>query len=187
MLMDRYRKTILTAILTALIMMTGVCFSGCDLFSVKDDGEDIEANEDLEVPGDAGVAEDEYSEIVDPDDPTTKNYDNGITYKEEAAGAKLEIVKADPEDFVGSWEAKSGDAHYLFGNLDLTIKENGRWTANITDEDLRGTWKEKNGGIYLEGNVLNAQLNFTKDKKLLFLYHPDEDSSDYVTVVLTAK
>ena len=184
--MSKHRTASLTAMLMALIMITGICFSGCDLFSVKDDDADIEAEGELYPSGDAGDPEEE-PDLEDPDDPTTKDYDNGITYQEELPGAKLDIVEAAPEDFVGSWEAKSGDAHYLFGNLDITIKKNGRWKANVTDEDMRGTWKEKSGGIYLTGRDMEAQLNFTKDGKLLFLYHPDKESSDYVTAVLTAK
>ena len=183
--MDKYKARAMTAFLVAVLMSMCICLGGCDLFGETDDGGDIEVSETLDVPEDAEEDEEDFEEIEDPDDPTTKDYSNGISYQEEMPGANIKLVDADPSEFVGSWEAKSGDAHYLFGNLNLTIKDNGRWTANITDEDMRGTWEKKNGGIYLKGRDLEAQLNFTKDKKLLFLYHPDEESSDFVTVVLT--
>ncbi|MBR3375808.1 MAG: hypothetical protein IKG71_08485 [Firmicutes bacterium] len=189
--MGKHNKTFFLAIIMAGLLASSICLSGCDLFGINDDdGGDIQVTEKLDVPeskdnsdertGDTGL---ENSE--DPDDPTLKDYDNGIFYPEEAEGAQIKLKNAEGKDFVGSWEAKSGNAHFLFGNMELKIREGGFWTGNITEENYRGTWNEQNGGIYLKSADFEAQLNFTADNKLLLRYKPYEDSDDYVTVILT--
>ena len=65
--------------------------------------------------------------------------DNGISFDEEEEGADIVKVEAPDEDFYGTWTATSGMALYLYGNIDITIKEGGTWSGNITEEDMSGT------------------------------------------------
>lgn len=185
--MDKHIRKVVLALLMAALLASNMCLSGCDLFGVgSDDGSIAESLDPSQgsstddIPSDTGLENPD-----DPDDPTIKNYDNGIMYPEEAEGVEVKLKKATGSDFAGSWEAKSGNAHYLFGNLELKIGKSGIWTGNITEEDYRGTWKEKNGGIYITSNNFEAQLNFVDKDKILLRYTPYEDSDSYVSVILT--
>ena len=133
-----------------------------------------------------------HAAIVDIDvdaseDPTKKNYDNGIVFEEEGDGYEVTVADTEADKFIGKWEATSGNSHYLFGNLDLNIQKDGKWTGNITNEDLNGTWEEKDGGIYLDGDVFKGQLNFSDSGTLLLQYLPFKDSTEPVIIVLTEK
>ncbi|MDO4975481.1 MAG: hypothetical protein Q4E61_04125 [Alphaproteobacteria bacterium] len=126
---------------------------------------------------------------VESEDPTTKNYENGISYDEEFEDAKLEFKKAEPSKFYGKWEAKSGDAHYLFGNIDIEIKKDGTWTGNIADDDMKGTWKEKGNGIEIINKWITASMYYTKDDVLILQQIPrdDDEHEDVFNTVLTKK
>ena len=129
-------------------------------------------------------------DIVIPDDPTTKDYDNGIEFDEENEDFDVSVRKVSVDKFFGSWEATSGQALYQYGNVDIKVKANGRWTGNIADEDMSGKWVEKNGGIYLSSDLLEFQLAFTPDGTLVMLLQPDDDDDeheDYIVTVLTKK
>ena len=94
-----------------------------------------------EAPAEEPVQEDSeitMDDIEEMEGAEEENYDNGISFEEEADGAEITTQKADVKDFMGSWEATSGQAKYQYGNVDFTIKEDGTWTGNITDEDFEG-------------------------------------------------
>ena len=187
--MNKYRNRSILALLIAAVMTMSVCLAGCDLFGIEDDGGDINVTEKLNLPDkNDSNNKDEGTGLEnpdDPDDPTIKNYDNGVKYPEEVPGSELKLKQAEASDFFGSWEAKSGDAHYLLGSLVINIKNGGFWTGTLDEESLRGTWKEKNGGIYIESNDLSGQLNFSKDNKLILRFKLMEESEDYTNIVLT--
>lgn len=114
---------------------------------------------------------------------------NIISYEEEDETAELDIKKADVSDFFGSWEAKSDQAHFLFGNIDISIKSDYTWVANITDEKLSGKWREVEEGIYLTSEIFECSFSFTTDGVLVMKYYADGNSNgeDAVSVVLTKK
>ena len=62
-------------------------------------------------------------------------------FENEADGAEVVTMPHDEKDFIGAWQAPSEQAKYLWGNINLRIKEDGTWTGNITEESFHGRWK----------------------------------------------
>lgn len=121
------------------------------------------------------------------DDPTTKNYDNGIVYEDETEGSQVHTEKSGPEGFIGSWTAKSGQAAYFYGNVDIKIDTNGTWKGNITEEELRGKWIEKDGGLYLTSEIFNCTLKKSPEGHLIMQEDIEDSDEEGVIVVLTRK
>lgn len=90
-------------------------------------------------------------------------------YENEGEGAELVPLKHDKEDFVGTWNAPSDRAAYLYGNVNLKIKDNGTWTGNITDESFRGKWRYNGTGISLKDSerIINWELFYEADGTLM--------------------
>lgn len=172
--MKKFRFTSILMVLILMMSLT-VSFTAC-----KKDG--AGKSDDKEA-----IGETEGPDVDASEDPTKKNYDNGIVFEEEGDGYEITVADTEADKFIGKWEATSGNSHYLFGNLDLNIQKDGKWTGNITNEDLNGTWEEKDGGIYLDGDVFKGQLNFSDSGTLLLQYLPFKDSTEPVIIVLTEK
>lgn len=75
--------------------------------------------------------------------------DNPV-YASEEDGAEVVKKSHDLEDFYGTWKATSDRAEYLFGNIDITIKKNGMWKGNITEENFRGKWSYERGQLFIK-------------------------------------
>lgn len=116
-----------------------------------------------------------------------EDYDNGIYFEEEMDGAEVVTQKKDAGEFVGSWTATSGQALYQYGNVDITVEADGKWSGNISDEALEGTWKESGDGIYLTSDIFECQLAFSESGALIMQYSPDEEAEEYITTVLSKK
>ena len=143
-----------------------------------------------EAPAEEPVQEDSeitMDDIEEMEGAGEENYDNGISFEEEADGAEITTQKADVKDFMGSWEATSGQAKYQYGNVDFTIKEDGTWTGNITDEDFEGNWEESGDGISLKNDLFEFKLAFTDKGVLIMQYDPEDETGELVTNVLTKK
>lgn len=176
-------------IIIALIAIAAVAVVAAFLFAGKESGKDTSSNEDT---SETAVTEDNQDyvmpeEVVLEDDPTTKDYDNGINFDEEIEDAEIEYKKSSVDDFIGSWEATSGQSAYFYGNVDLTINPDGTWTGNITEEPLKGKWKEQGGGIYLTSEIFNCNLTFTADGTLIMQEDYEDTDDEAVLVVLTHK
>lgn len=117
--------------------------------------------------------------------------DNGIDFDEEEEGAEIVKAEAPDEDFYGTWTATSGMALYLYGNIDITIKEGGTWTGNITEEDLSGTWTRDGVDLHVvsDDGDIDFLFAFTEDGKLVMQRDvaDDGEEADYVNTVLTKK
>ena len=176
----KYKKL---AILLSLLISSAMILAGC-FGNLGSDGGDSK-KVDKEVSEGEQLSEDEIDELISED------YDNGIVFDEEMDGYKVQISKEPATKFVGKWEATSGNAHYLLGNLDLNIKADGTWKGNVTDEDISGTWTEKDGGIELKCNDPNINfgglLAFTPEGTLIYSYYPFENSEEPNTIVLSKK
>lgn len=122
----------------------------------------------------------------DMEDFDEEDYDNGIVFEEESEDAVLDFKPSEKEDFYGSWEATSGNAMYLYGNADITIKENGTWKGNLADEDVSGTWEFDGTTVKLSSDLYNATLSFTKDGKLIMQEDRAQDGT-YLNTVMTRK
>lgn len=126
------------------------------------------------------------SEDVDSGD-YIEEIGNGISFDEEAEDA--EIVKADADDskFYGSWQTTSDYASYLYGNINITIKEDGTWSGNITDTDMTGTWKRDGQDLVITNEYIDLSLCFTENGTLVMqrnLSAEDEDPEMVNTVLV---
>ncbi len=113
-------------------------------------------------------------------------YDNGIMFDEEMEGTELHFKSVEAKDFFGSWEATSGQSIYMYGNVDIKITSDGKWSGNITDEEVQGTWEFKNPTLSLKSELWNLSLSFTDDGKLI-MQEEIEDSDEPLNTVLTKK
>lgn len=137
------------------------------------------------------VAESQESEvtmddIMEAEEGLNQDYDNGIAFDEESDGAEIVASKKGAADFVGSWTATSGQAMYQYGNVDIEVKDGGKWSGNISDEDLSGKWTETDEGLHLTSDLFDCDLMFTEDNVLVMRYSPNEDGN-YLTTVLSQK
>ena len=140
--------------------------------------------------GSGGDYVDDAGTLEDMTDEETAEYlDNGIVFEEEDEDAELSFKEAAETDFLGSWEATSGNAIYKYGNVDLNIEENGKWTGNVADEDLTGTWKIDGNSMVLESELFGARLSFTEDGKLIMQEdrEGEDNPENYINTVLTKK
>lgn len=101
---------------------------------------------------------------------------NGIRFEQETEGLIIEKVKSDPGKYFGSWKATSDKAMYLYGNVDITVNEDGTWKGNITEEDLQGSWEDKGDHLHLTSDLFSFDLAFDKDGTL-FLIETGQDST----------
>lgn len=114
-------------------------------------------------------------------DPVSENFKKRITEEAETDfddpsldyeqdGAEPVAVDRDEKDFIGNWEGKSERVEYLFGNVNLSIKEDGTWKGNVTEEKLRGKWHYTGSSIIIKDtdDLINWELYYTADGVLLF-------------------
>ena len=135
---------------------------------------------DSDVPAESG------EDVVETD-----VVDNGISFDEEEEGADIVKVEAPDEDFYGTWTATSGMALYLYGNIDITIKEDGTWSGNITEEDMSGTWTREGTDLHVvsDDGDIDFLFAFTESGSLVMQRDTADEGeeADYVNTVLTKK
>ena len=152
------KKSSIFAILLILVLTVSMFgFTSC---SKNSDAAEPDSTET------AAAEEDAESEDSDFDHPE---------YANEQEDADVREKKASQDDFFGSWTAKSDRAEYLYGNIDLTIKPDGTWTGNVTEEDWSGKWEYNGTGITLSSDIINCDLFFASDGVLMFRDHDDPD------------
>lgn len=147
----------------------------------------VDHNRDAE-PETEIVAEDE----TNPDDLTEsddfeldeREEGNGIAFEEEGDGAVVDTVEKDASDFFGEWEATSDQGRYLYGSIDITVKEDGTWDGEITGEPLNGTWEDMGDHLHMNNEIFSFDLAFSDSGNLVLI---DTDSEDVIYTVLTKK
>jgi len=156
-----------------IILIVVIAAAVAVFFAVKNtDKED-------DLPDDLTEAELEEAEIYD-------EIDNGIIYDEELEDAELTFKETKPEDFYGTWVNSSGQSLYMYGHVELTIKEDGKWTGNVAGEDLEGTWEFADNSVNLTSELFNAKLSFTDTGKLI-MQEDREGDGEYLNSVLDKK
>ena len=146
---------------------------------------------DTSGDADPGSAQTESSDLQKEteleDDPTAKEYDNGIVFEEEGEDVEVSVKEAPEKDFIGSWAATSSQSEYFYGNVDIKIAADGTWSGNITDEQLSGRWKKQGKGLYLTSDLINLTLQFSSDNNLLMQQVYEDSDDEAVIMVLTRK
>lgn len=149
--------------ITALMLMLMMTFSAAALASCGNSGEDFDADTE-------NTYEDDYlNSIMEIENDGPSDFDQP-KYESEEDGA--EVVKAEHpvEDFYGTWEATSQRSAYMYGNVDINIKEDGTWKGNITEENFRGKWTYENGDVIIKDfeGVIDFTLFYNDDGYLMF-------------------
>ena len=167
-------------IYTMLIFTMSIFLIGCSAFSEEDSDNTDSFSDSSEIT---------MEDVMEQEAAEDEDYDNGIIFEEEDDGAELVLKKSSPEDFVGSWEATSGQAMYQFGNVDIKVRLDGTWSGNIADEDLKGSWKQYGDGIYCSSDLFEFTLAYTQNNVLIMRTVPEEDNPEdvIITTVLTKK
>jgi hypothetical protein len=102
--------------------------------------------------------------------------ENGVAYDEEQEGAQIQNAPSTIAMYIGSWTATSDMAQFLYGNVDLTIKEDGTWKGNITGDDIGGKWVQQGNQLHMQSKVFDFDLAFSTSGKLIMTEkNPDGD------------
>ena len=107
-------------------------------------------------------------------------YGNGIAFDQEEENAKLAFIERDPSAFYGSWTATSDKAIYLYGNIDITVKQDGTWTGNITGEKLGGKWEQVGDRLHMDNDLFSFDLAFESSGELILIETGDDYSFNTV-------
>ena len=95
-------------------------------------------------------------------------------FEEEAEGAELHFKPVEQDQFFGEWVATSGQSLYMYGEVEINIKQTGGWSGNIADEEVSGKWEYSKGSLLLTSDLFEATLSFTNDGKLIMQEQRDE-------------
>lgn len=144
----------------------------------------VVSHQEKEIP--ETVMEKDPNDLTESDDIELEIRDegNGIAFEEEGDGAVVETVQKDISDFYGEWEATSDQGLYLYGSIDITVKEDGTWEGEITEEPLSGTWEDMGDHIHMNNDIFSFDLAFSNSGNLVLI---DTDSDDVLYTVLTKK
>lgn len=110
--------------------------------------------------------------------------EKGVAYDEEQEGAELHRAPSSIAMYIGSWTAPSDMAQYLYGNVDLTIKEDGTWRGNITGENLGGKWVDQGDHLHMQNEMFSFDLAFDTSGKLILI---EKNSDGELHTVLVRK
>lgn len=162
----------------SLALIFALIFSSMVLASCKK-GEEEEATSEADF-------EEIYEEELDTDSEEFEDMDSDPAYENEMDGAEPVMVAHEEKDFYGTWSARSERAHYVFGNVDLVINEDGTWTGNIVEEDFSGTWEYVDSSLNITSsdNLIKWNLFYVEDGSLMF---KDLDDPDLAPLVLKAQ
>ena len=125
-----------------------------------------------------GDVEGQIEEMEDEESEELAEMPEGedTVYPEEVDGAVIEKVKTDPSKYVGTWEGKSYHAVELYGNIEVTVNSNGTWTANITEDNLKGKWTDKGDHLHMESDVFTFDLAFDKEGSMVLIEGEGDDA-----------
>ena len=117
-------------------------------------------------------------EVEESDSPMDKQTESQFVDEDEES--ELSTKKMDGSFFVGTWVAESEKAEFMYGNVTITINEDGTWDGNITDEEIHGTWTRSGDGIRLDSEVIPFNMVYTKNNNVVL-----QETDDAVRIVLT--
>lgn len=101
---------------------------------------------------------------------------------DEEDGDDFKTINIDTSKFYGSWVGNTERAKFMYGNLEITINEDGTWTGNITDESIEGTWEKTNNGLKLKSDIIPFNFVYSSNGNYVL-----QEEDDAVRVVLTKK
>lgn len=135
--MNKKNKSVLLILLASILALSFTfCLAGC---GGSDEDADIDAK-----PG--------FEEETDP-------YDALSDSEKTALKEKAKVMNKDEKNFIGTWK---GDevAYDFYGDLTVTINEDGTVRIVFADEDLTGTWKKTDDGISYSTELLHGKIYY---------------------------
>lgn len=160
------KRSVSLAVLLSLALMC-MTLASCDLFGVDSDD-----------TGTTGTGSGQKHKLESDND-----FDNP-DYADEEDEAVVIAVQHNEEDFYGRWSVKSDKAEYLYGNVDLKIRDDHTWSGNITEEDFHGKWQAGSNGIIIKDTegIIHWNLYFTSNGQLVFKDMDDPDTTPLVLI-----
>lgn len=131
---------------------------------------------------DSIMTEEEDLTESDDEELIEKEEGNGIAFDAESDDAVFEKKEADESAYYGAWEATSDLALYLYGSIDILVKEDGTWEGHITGEPLGGKYDYLGDHMHMNDDLFSFDLAFDQDGNLIMI---DTDSDDEIHIVLT--
>ena len=171
------KNSLFKVVSLVLIIVSAIAMSSCGkLFGTDDDSANSGSGKKIEISDD--MTDEEAMEVIN----------NGIEFEEEADGTNLHFRQSDELEYLGKWEATSGQSIYMYGVMELNILPAGKWTGTIVDEKVSGNWTFEKNKMNLTSEWFEASLSFTADGKLIMQENRGEDGEDdIVTTVLTKR
>lgn len=176
-----------------ILLVTIGSLPACSLSS-SDAVNDSNANNQSEQ---VVVEEDEVDEVLDEDEvddvdsgsdiideSLTEKKTNGISFDQENDETEVNPVKSDVSKYYGKWTATSDRAQYLYGNVDITINQDGTWGGTITDEKIGGKWKDFGDHLRLQSKIFSFDVAFDKTGNLIMI---EKNADGEIDTVLTRK
>lgn len=93
---------------------------------------------------------------------------------------KAKALNQEADNFIGTWAATSGEAENLYGNLQITINEDGTFEGNVTEEEISGTWTKVDNGITYKCDLMKGKIYYGEYGKLVI----EDNENGNVKVVL---
>lgn len=130
----------------------------------------------------------EDDDIAVPDDVSLMDTPDYTKSNDPKLASKAEALNKDPENFYGTWISTSADAENLYGTLEITIKEDGTFNADITDMKMSGSWKKIDGGIAFSNDLISGEIYYGPTCVMTFReYTEDGEDDETIEVVLKKK
>ena len=101
------------------------------------------------------------------DNSGDEDVDYTTSAEQASLAKKAEEMNKEEDNFYGRWVATSERAEYLYGNLEITVNEDGTFTGNVTEEDFSGTWEKVDKGIEFKSELLSGKLYFGKTCRMV--------------------
>ena len=151
--------------ITALMLILMMILSVAALTACGKKGEDPDAD----IEGTTEYEQDYIDSLTEIENDGPSDYDQP-KYDSEEDGAEVVKKEHPAEDFYGSWKATSKRSAYMYGNVDITIKEDGTWNGNVTEEDFHGKWTYDNGAVVIKDSedIIDFTLFYNDDGYLMF-------------------
>ena len=170
------KKYLSILLIFTIILTMGLFTTAC---SKDDDSSSADSDASLDIE-----KEDAEDLGFDEEDQFTEDDIKGISFSEEDDEAVINRAKSDPSKYYGRWVATSDKATYLYGNVDLTVNEDGTWHGDITGEKLKGKWKDYGDHLHMNNSLFSFDLTFDKSGKLIMV---ETNSDGAINTVLTRK
>lgn len=94
--------------------------------------------------------------------------------------AKAKTLNQSAESFIGKWTVTSDEAKDLYGNLEITINDDGTFDGNVTGEDISGTWTKTDEGIAYKCDLMKGSMYYGDFGKMVI---EDNENGDIKLVM----